>query len=120
MLWKVRHMNFREYTCNRYIIKQGDTLYSISRENNVPLPLILRLNPFVDIYNLQVGDELCIPVLEQDAPERVVPYVVQNNDSLQTVLDKFGIELNDLMSHNNLSQMMLLPGTTIMVPNYED
>lgn len=113
-------MNFREYTCSRYEIKQGDTLYSISRENNIVLPLILRLNPFVDIYNLQVGDELCIPVLEQDRQERVIPYVIEDNDSLETVLDKFGIEVSDLMNHNNMAQIMLMPGTSIMVPTFEE
>lgn len=113
-------MNFREYTCTRYVIKQGDTLYSISRENNTPLPLILRLNPFVDIYNLQVGDELCIPMLEQDGTENIIPYVIRENESLQSVLDRFGIEVGELMNHNNPAQMMLLPGSTLMVPSYEE
>jgi len=102
------------------VIKQGDTLYSISRENNIPLPLILRLNPFVDIYNLQVGDELCIPTLEQNGSENIIPYVVRENESLQSVLDRFGIEVGELMNYNNPAQMMLLPGSTLMVPSYEE
>ncbi len=112
-------MNFREYICSRYVIKQGDTLYSISRENNIPLPLILRLNPFVDIYNLQVGDELCVPIIEQDNDVSMIPYVIKENDSLQTIVDQFGIEVSDLMNHNTPSKMMLLPGSTLMVPSYE-
>jgi LysM repeat protein len=52
-----------EYNCMIYVIKQGDTLYSISRKYNVPLALIIRVNPYVDIYNLQIGDELCLPFI---------------------------------------------------------
>ncbi|SET05373.1 LysM peptidoglycan-binding domain-containing protein [[Clostridium] polysaccharolyticum] len=49
--------------CNgtKYVIKKGDTLYSISRRYDVPLAMVLRANPYVDVYNLQIGDEICIP-----------------------------------------------------------
>lgn len=45
-----------------YTIKEGDTLYSISGRFQVPVALILRANPLVDIYNLQIGANLCIPM----------------------------------------------------------
>jgi len=45
-----------------YTIKEGDTLYAISGRFQVPIALILRANPLVDIYNLQVGARLCIPM----------------------------------------------------------
>lgn len=53
-----------------HIIERGDTLYQLSRKYNVPLALILRANPFMDVYNLQVGDEICIPVQIGMRPER--------------------------------------------------
>lgn len=59
--------------CNgtKYVIQKGDTLYSISRRYNVPLALVLRANPYVDVYNLQVGDAICIPSeKESSAPSR--------------------------------------------------
>lgn len=51
-------------TCNGivYTIRSGDTLYAISGKFKVPLALILRANPHVDIYNLQIGSKLCIPI----------------------------------------------------------
>ncbi|SHO50354.1 LysM peptidoglycan-binding domain-containing protein [Anaerocolumna xylanovorans] len=110
-------MNFSEYRCMNYVIEQGDTLYSISRENNVPLPLILRLNPFVDIYNLQVGDEICIPVIVGASQNEVFEYVVEEGDSVQSVLDRFEITPEDLLKNNSLSQMMLLPGTRLNIPS---
>lgn len=45
-----------------YTINEGDTLYSISGRFQVPIALILRANPLVDIYNLQIGAKLCIPM----------------------------------------------------------
>ncbi len=45
-----------------HTIKNGETLYCISRKYKVPLALILRANPYIDVYNLQVGDTVCIPV----------------------------------------------------------
>ena len=45
-----------------YSIKEGDTLYSISGRFQVPIALILRANPLADIYNLQIGAKLCIPM----------------------------------------------------------
>lgn len=54
-------MNFEYCDGYTYTIKKGDTLYEISRSHKVPLSLLLRSNPFVDVFNLQVGDTLCIP-----------------------------------------------------------
>ncbi|MFV0343796.1 MAG: LysM peptidoglycan-binding domain-containing protein [Anaerocolumna sp.] len=76
-------MNIRDHICSSYVIKQGDTLYSISRANNIPLALILRLNPFVDIYNLQVGDEICVPAGNQIGPIDIIPYVIKDNGSIK-------------------------------------
>lgn len=45
-----------------HIVKSGDTLYRLSRVYQVPLAMILRANPYVDVYNLRIGQELCIPV----------------------------------------------------------
>ncbi len=63
-------MNFEYCEGRVHVIKEGDTLYQLSRQHNVPLALILRANPFTDVYNLQVGDEICIPTMIGRPPER--------------------------------------------------
>lgn len=103
-----------------YVIKRGDTLYSISRENNVPLALILRANPYADIYNLRVGDELCIPVMNPVTWSNVTSYVTEDGDSLQSIMDKFGLGLDEIMQFNNLDEIMINPGTTMQIPTYEE
>ena len=45
-----------------HVIEQGDTLYLLGKRYHVSVSSIMYANPFVNIYNLQVGDELCIPV----------------------------------------------------------
>ena len=35
-----------------HVIRSGDNLYQLSRRYRVPLALILRANPYVDVYNL--------------------------------------------------------------------
>lgn len=65
--------------CNGMIhsVKKGDSLYTLSRQYDVPLALLLRANPYVDIYNMQVGDEICIPFLfsppPSEAPSKPAP-----------------------------------------------
>ena len=54
-------MRYSDCYGERYVVRPGDTLYSISRGFNVPLPYILRANQGIDIYNIYVGMELCIP-----------------------------------------------------------
>ncbi len=55
-------MNYDNCDGMTYTIKQGDTLYGISRKYNVPLAMILHANPYADVYRLNIGDTICIPV----------------------------------------------------------
>lgn len=62
------------YYCMSHVIRQGDTLYRLSREYGVKVSALMMANPFVDIYNLRIGDELCIPRLraDQEIPPRTM------------------------------------------------
>lgn len=45
-----------------HVIEPGDTLYKLSKKYGVSVSSIMYANPFINVYNLQVGNELCIPV----------------------------------------------------------
>lgn len=47
-----------------HVVRKGDTLYQLGKKYGVKVSAIMMSNPYVDIYNLQVGDELCIPKFE--------------------------------------------------------
>lgn len=57
--------------CNGIVhtIRRGDTLYLLSRHYNVTINEIMRANSNVNVYNLQVGDQICIPV-KRPAPSQ--------------------------------------------------
>ncbi len=57
--------------CNGVVhtIKKGDTLYLISKYYKVPIGEIMGANRNINIYNLQIGDEICIPVKRPEPRE---------------------------------------------------
>ncbi len=225
-------MNFEYCEGKMHVIREGDTLYQLSRQYNVPLALILRANPITDVYNLQIGDEICIPTMVGRPPERpgmgipsmpnrpqqpemgmpsmpntpqqpemgmldmpnrpqqpemgtpdmpnrpqqpgmgmpnrpqqsgigmsedenelqtnielpqrptmqevsnslgrsnrlltmpqfpnIFTYTIENDDSLEDILDEFEISLEDLLNFNELDDIMLLPGSIVKVPVRRD
>ena len=44
-----------------HVIQKGDTLYKLSRQYHVKVSALILANPYADVYNLQIGDEICIP-----------------------------------------------------------
>lgn len=53
-----------------HTVERGDTLYLLGKKYGVRVSAIMMANPYVDVYNLQVGDELCIPKFTQNVPLR--------------------------------------------------
>ena len=45
-----------------HVIEKGDTLYRLGKQYHVSVGQLMFANPFVNVYNLQIGDELCIPI----------------------------------------------------------
>ncbi len=76
-------MNFDYCNGTIHVIEKGDTLYKLSREYGIPLALILMANPYTDIYNLQVGDEVCIPVNVPDFSIMPIPLSPQMPSQMQ-------------------------------------
>lgn len=46
-----------------HTIEKGDTLYLLGKKYHVRVSALIFANPYVDIYNLQAGDQICIPKL---------------------------------------------------------
>ncbi len=116
-------MYFNNMNCLIHVIQEGDTLYSLGRRFNIPLSALFKANPYVDVYNLQIGEELCIPVLQMDPPIDFYTYVIEEGDTLEDVLERFNINLEELLEFNNLSDQLLnrelSPGVSIQIPMYQ-
>ena len=102
--------------CLNYEIKQGDTLYSISRRYNVNLNTIIVANPFINVYNLQIGDVICLPSIPQNRFVHFTTYLIQEGDTLGSVAENNEINMADLLEMNDIYSISLMPGTTLTVP----
>lgn len=106
----------RPVECRGYVhvIEAGDTLYKLARKYDVKLFDIMRLNPYVNVYNLQIGDEICIPTMPA-RPEKT--YVVNEGDTLAKVLDAFGVNFDTLVKWNpTLLEVELPEGLILKLP----
>ncbi len=94
--------------CNGMIhqIKQGENLYQLSRKYRVPLALILRANPYVDVYNLQVGQEICIPIGRPFPGMRppMPPQPQPREDMSQEIREEIQEEMEDVVEEMREAQ----------------
>lgn len=106
----------RPVECRGYIhvVEAGDTLYKLARKYDVKLFDIMRLNPYVNVYNLQVGDEICIPTMAAK-PEKT--YIINEGDTIAQILKAFDVEFEDLARWNpTLMEIELPEGLILRMP----
>ncbi len=101
-----------------YKVVKGDTLYSISRKYNLRVRDLMAVNPFVNVYNLQVGDELCIPVVADNRPAPGVrPYIVKREDTVRSILEQNKVSFEELARLNRSVAVLKIPaGTVLLLP----
>lgn len=100
-----------------YIVKKGDTLYSISRAYNVSVEDLKKLNNLTS-NTLIVGQQLIIPSNEtNDNNTNKQTYTVKRGDTLYSIARNFNVSVDQLMSENNLSSSVLTVGQVLIIPN---
>lgn len=105
------NQNFEKCNGIIHVVKKGDTLYKISRMHNVNLSDIISANPYVNVYNMQVGEEICVPV-QGGCTE--LTYTVKDGDTFEDVMRNLGTDPDDLFRLNlDLYKVMLTPGMVI-------
>ena len=109
---------------NTYVVKRGDTLYSIARLFNVSVDELRRLNNIVG-NNLSIGQVLLIPNRDVDNDnsnsnndtDSNNSYVVVSGDNLYNIALKYGVSVVDIINLNNLSSTVVIPGQVLLIPN---
>lgn len=99
-----------------YIVKSGDTLYSIARKNNTDVNTLKSLNNLTT-NTISLGQVLKLPgstISNQDTNYN--EYIVQKGDSLYAISKKYGISVDKLKEYNNLSSNILSIGQIIKIP----
>jgi LysM repeat protein len=107
-----------------YVVKKGDTLYSISRRYHTDVETLQHMNNISDPSTLYVGQELKVPASTTSAkPTQPVPkagtttYKVQKGDTLSSIARKFNTSVAELQKLNHFSNPnALVVGSVILVP----
>lgn len=99
-----------------YTIREGDSFYSISLRNRIPLNLLLEANPNANPYDLKVGQEICIPNVPEGCPFGTV-VTIQEGTRLSDILISYNLSLNELRDANlDFNPNVIVPGTQLCIP----
>ncbi len=111
----------------RYVVRNGDSLWTIGRKFGVSSSAIARWNGMAPRDTLRVGRELVIKSKKVSATsiapsgpsgtQRRVAYRVRNGDSLSTISSRFRVTVSQLVSWNKLDRAKYLqPGQSLVPP----
>ena len=103
---------------NYYIVKSGDSLWSISKKTDVSIAKIKELNNLKSNL-LSIGQKLTLPQTSEDTPS-LDTYIVQKGDSLYKIANKFNTTVDNLKLFNNLQSNNLAIGQKLKVSSSEN
>lgn len=101
---------------NVYIVKKGDSLYSIANNLGVSVEELKSANGISGSL-INVGQKLVIPSNSSTSPGDYVVYTVKRNDSLWNIANAYGVSVNDIVDYNNLGTTVLQIGQQLLIPN---
>ncbi len=95
-----------------YIVKSGDTLYSIASRFNTTVDAIKVLNNLTNNI-IKVGQVLKIPTLSDD---NYITYTVKSGDTLYKIANKYNTTVSIIKDLNNLTSDILQIGQVLKIP----
>ena len=98
---------------NIYIVKAGDTLYSIANKYGMSVQELKDLNGLTS-NNLSIGQNL---VVSEKNAGTLDTYTVKKGDTLYSIANKYGLSVSELKSLNNLTSDILSIGQVLNVSN---
>ncbi len=105
-----------------YIVKKGDTLYSIAKMYNVSLDDLKKFNGLSN-NDLSVGDQIKIPISqsiitpsENEVINEGSVYVVQKGDTLYSIAKRFNTTIDNIKNNNSIIGDVLSVGMNLLIP----
>lgn len=97
---------------NYYIVKAGDTLYSISNKYNMSVQELKSINN-LNSDNLYIGQKLYL-VPENTSEDNI--YIVKLGDTLYSIAKRYNIDVNKLKNANNIDNNIIVVGQKLIIP----
>lgn len=105
---------FESESVENYIVKKGDTLYSISNKFGTTVDNIKKANNLVDNI-LSINQVLIIPVDKPPIDKSL--YSVKKGDTLYSIAKEFDTTVNDIIELNELNSNVLSIGQLLKIPS---
>ena len=102
---------------NVYIVKKGDSLYSIAQKYNTTVDELKKLNGLTSNI-INAGQILKLPEKENIVDYDL--YIVKKGDTLYKIANNYNISVNELKKINNLTSDTLSIGQQLLVPIIEE
>ena len=91
------------------IVKEGYTLFSISRKEGVSVRSIIEANNLKPPFILHSGDELIIP--------SALVHTVKEGDSLWKISECYGVDIITIINTNNINNQTISIGKKLIIPS---
>ena len=102
---------------NTYVVKSGDTLWSIAKKYGVSVEELKEKNNLTS-NALSINQVLLIPVEDEssvEVPSSSEYYTVKAGDSLYAIANKYGMSVDELKDLNNLTSNLLTIGQRLRI-----
>jgi membrane-bound lytic murein transglycosylase D len=122
----------------KYKVKKEDTLWTLANRYNTTVDALLAINNLSDSSTIRVGQTILVPKSNDsglkgkgaaanavdtgktgstgDSDAASVTYIVQKNDSLYVIAQKYGVSYRDIMQWNNIKDhRKIKPGDRLLI-----
>ena len=100
-------------TSDEYVVKKGDTLYSIARKYNTSVDNLKSINN-ITTDSLAIGQIIKLPSTSSTASDT---YIVKKGDSLYSIARTYNTSVDKLKEINNLTSNALAIGQVLKLPS---
>ena len=106
-----------------YVVKRGDSLYSIAKNYGITVDTIIKDNGLINNL-LSIGHNLKIRTKEdtvieecfgEDNSNSTIEYIVKKGDSLYAIAKKYNTDVNTIIKNNNLKSTNLSIGQILKI-----
>ena len=103
----------------RYTVQKSEGLYRISKNFNVSQEELVRLNPKLQTEGLKFGQEILVPVKEEQpaaADSSMVKHVIEPKETLYAISKRYGVSVAELQAANPEVSKNMPIGATLLIP----